>query len=184
MAAEGSVGDRTTCARHRSVETYLRCGKCETPICPKCLVQTPVGARCPTCAAGPRPRTGAGPLTLLLAVLAGLGVGVVGGIVLAIVPLGAFAIIPLLLTGFLVGEAISATARRWYGQNLAILAFLCALFGPLLGRLLLIMPFIPAEGLLNKAAGALVLMSRSVGGFEVLLMMVAGVIAATRVQNR
>jgi hypothetical protein len=44
--AEGA----TYCARHPNVETYLRCGRCETPICPRCLVQTPVGARCRDCA--------------------------------------------------------------------------------------------------------------------------------------
>ena len=38
------------CARHPKVETNLRCGKCGDYICPKCSVQTPVGARCPTCA--------------------------------------------------------------------------------------------------------------------------------------
>ena len=38
------------CARHPRVETVLRCGRCETPICPRCLVQTPVGARCRQCA--------------------------------------------------------------------------------------------------------------------------------------
>lgn len=38
------------CARHPKVETHLRCGKCEKPICPKCTIQTPVGARCPDCA--------------------------------------------------------------------------------------------------------------------------------------
>ena len=38
------------CARHPKVETNLRCGKCDQPICPKCAVQTPVGARCPDCA--------------------------------------------------------------------------------------------------------------------------------------
>jgi hypothetical protein len=38
------------CARHPDVETYLRCGRCETPICPKCLVYTPVGTRCADCA--------------------------------------------------------------------------------------------------------------------------------------
>jgi hypothetical protein len=32
------------------VETALRCSRCETPICPRCLVQTPVGARCKDCA--------------------------------------------------------------------------------------------------------------------------------------
>jgi hypothetical protein len=38
------------CATHPDVETNLRCGKCGKPICPKCMVQTPVGARCRDCA--------------------------------------------------------------------------------------------------------------------------------------
>jgi len=38
------------CATHSDIETNLRCGKCSKPICPKCLVTTPVGARCRDCA--------------------------------------------------------------------------------------------------------------------------------------
>ncbi|MSQ61287.1 MAG: hypothetical protein EXR43_01725 [Dehalococcoidia bacterium] len=38
------------CARHSSTETLLHCGRCDTPICPRCMVQTPVGGRCPDCA--------------------------------------------------------------------------------------------------------------------------------------
>ena len=38
------------CAQHPKIETSLTCGKCEKPICPKCLVQTPVGIRCKECA--------------------------------------------------------------------------------------------------------------------------------------
>lgn len=38
------------CARDPEVQTALRCSRCDTPICPKCLVQTPVGARCRSCA--------------------------------------------------------------------------------------------------------------------------------------
>ena len=41
----------TYCPRDPRVETNLRCGKCGELICPRCLVQTPVGARCPHCAA-------------------------------------------------------------------------------------------------------------------------------------
>lgn len=41
----------TYCIRHPDVETELRCSRCETPICPRCLIQTPVGARCRDCAA-------------------------------------------------------------------------------------------------------------------------------------
>jgi hypothetical protein len=38
------------CPRDPGVETALRCSRCDTPICPRCLVQTPVGARCRDCA--------------------------------------------------------------------------------------------------------------------------------------
>lgn len=38
------------CATHPNVETNLSCGKCGKPICPRCMVQTPVGARCRECA--------------------------------------------------------------------------------------------------------------------------------------
>lgn len=38
------------CPQDPGVETALRCSRCEKPICPRCLVQTPVGARCRECA--------------------------------------------------------------------------------------------------------------------------------------
>ena len=38
------------CASHPGVETNLTCSKCGRPICPRCLVETPVGARCKRCA--------------------------------------------------------------------------------------------------------------------------------------
>ncbi len=38
------------CSEHPGVETNLTCSKCGKPICPKCLIQTPVGARCADCA--------------------------------------------------------------------------------------------------------------------------------------
>jgi hypothetical protein len=37
------------CVNHPKVETYLRCNKCNQPICVKCAVQTPVGYRCRNC---------------------------------------------------------------------------------------------------------------------------------------
>ena len=43
------------CARHPDVETGLSCGRCGTPICPRCLVYTPAGTRCPDCAMLRRP---------------------------------------------------------------------------------------------------------------------------------
>ncbi len=37
------------CARHKKTQTRLRCGRCEAPICPKCTVYGPTGARCRSC---------------------------------------------------------------------------------------------------------------------------------------
>lgn len=42
--------DLTYCKRHPSVESNLRCSRCNDLICPRCLVHTPVGARCSDCA--------------------------------------------------------------------------------------------------------------------------------------
>ncbi|MGH2836769.1 MAG: hypothetical protein ACRDJY_00295 [Thermoleophilaceae bacterium] len=56
--ASGDALDRTTveddagplyCYRHPKSETYVRCGRCDQPICPKCAVQGPVGFRCRQC---------------------------------------------------------------------------------------------------------------------------------------
>ncbi len=51
--AEPSTTERTVCYRHPRVETGLSCVTCERPICTDCLVQGPVGHRCPECAGVP-----------------------------------------------------------------------------------------------------------------------------------
>ena len=39
----------TYCANHPTVETMLRCNRCNKPICAKCAVKSPIGYRCPEC---------------------------------------------------------------------------------------------------------------------------------------
>ena len=43
------------CATHPHVETQLQCASCGTPICPDCLVDTPVGMKCRRCGLAPLP---------------------------------------------------------------------------------------------------------------------------------
>src|SRR5699024_8304692 len=38
------------CYRHPSRETGVACGNCGRPICPDCMIEAPVGFRCPECA--------------------------------------------------------------------------------------------------------------------------------------
>src|SRR5438128_2738807 len=39
------------CFRHPSRETYIRCTRCDRPICPDCMNEASVGHQCPECVA-------------------------------------------------------------------------------------------------------------------------------------
>ena len=115
------------CATHPDIETNLRCGKCGNPICPKCQVQTPVGARCPDCAKLRRlPTFRVSIKHYLRAVGTGLGMaivcGIVWGVLMGLVP---FFYLNLLLApgaGYAIGEVISLSVNRKRGTGLAIVA--------------------------------------------------------------
>ena len=121
----------TYCLRHPQVETRLACGKCDTLICPQCLVHTPVGARCPDCAQLRRlPIYNLAPVTYLRAVAAGtLLAGVTGGLWgLLFFQLFHIPFLPWVATigvGYLVGEGISVAVNRKRGRNLQIIAGAC-----------------------------------------------------------
>ena len=115
------------CAYHPDVETNLRCGKCGKPICPKCLVQTPVGARCPDCARLYKLPTyrvstkyylramGTG---LGMAIACGFGWGAVTGLV-------SFLYLNFLLApgiGYAIGQVVSLSVNRKRSTGLAVVA--------------------------------------------------------------
>ncbi|WP_203915485.1 rhomboid family intramembrane serine protease [Rhizocola hellebori] len=49
--ASGSEPSVPTCYRHPGRETYIRCTRCDRPICPDCMVVASVGHQCPECVA-------------------------------------------------------------------------------------------------------------------------------------
>ena len=115
------------CAYHPDVETNLRCGKCGKPICPRCMVQTPVGARCPDCARLHKlPTYSVSTGYYLKAIGVGLGMAVVCGIAWAVV--GGFVrffFLNLILAagaGYAIGEVISLSVNRKRGTWLAVIA--------------------------------------------------------------
>jgi hypothetical protein len=83
--SDGGVTAEVTplCVRD-GVATRLKCSECQEPICPACFVRTPVGLRCPDCAAasGPPVRAAAArpPWLVPVVVAAVLAVAVAGAV--------------------------------------------------------------------------------------------------------
>jgi hypothetical protein len=113
------------CARHPKVETRLACGRCETPICPKCMVMTDVGARCPDCAPARKlPQFELGPVMLLRALGASIGAGLALGIAWGVLlpDIGFFMIFLGIGLGYGIAEAISLATNRRSGTALQIIS--------------------------------------------------------------
>ncbi len=115
------------CAAHPDVETSLRCGKCDKPICPKCMVETPVGARCRECARIKKlPTFQVSNKQILLSTCVGLVIAVGYGFLWGILGLYAnFIFLNLLLgagAGFCISEGMSRVINRKRGSKLAVIA--------------------------------------------------------------
>lgn len=115
------------CATHPEVETSLRCGRCGKPICPKCLVQTPVGARCRDCARLYRlPTYSISTKYYLRAIGAGLGIamacGAAWGVIEWVIPFFSLNLLLAPGAGYAIGEVVSLSTNRKRGTGLAVVA--------------------------------------------------------------
>lgn len=110
------------CATHPDIETELACSRCGKAICPRCMVQTPVGARCSTCANVRRiPTYNVSGGILLRAIGSAGGAGIAVGIAWWLFnPLTAFfyGIVAGLAFGYVVGELVSVGTNRRAGPPL------------------------------------------------------------------
>jgi hypothetical protein len=114
------------CAAHPQVETALRCGKCEKPICPKCMVQTPVGARCRECANLKKlPMFVVTPLDYVKGLGTALATGILLGFIWSFIPFpGFFVFIIAIGAGYLLGEVMSRVLNRKRSRGLQAVAVL------------------------------------------------------------
>ncbi len=122
------------CTYHPNVETELRCGKCGKPICPKCMVQTPVGARCPECARLQKLPTfhitkKYYSRAILVAVGMAFAFGAAWWAARAVMPFIYFNFLLAAGFGYSIGELISISVNRKRGRGLAFIAALSVVGG-------------------------------------------------------
>ena len=163
-------GPMLRCARHTGTETVLRCGRCETPICPRCMVPTPVGARCPDCA---RVKGRAASLLkrsdIARGTAYGIGAGALGSVLLVFIPF--LGLLGYAALGFLVGEVVSIGVNRKRVRELGFLAVGCLVLGFELGMVVSILlsggrpsPGLLLEPLLVVMANRMILIGLALGG--------------------
>lgn len=114
------------CAKHPETETYLKCGKCGKPICPKCMVQTSVGSRCKECARLYKlPTFRISPVFYLraagAAIVTGAAVGALWGFISTFISFSFFNLLIFAGIGWVIGEAVGLATNRKRGPWLAVI---------------------------------------------------------------
>lgn len=114
------------CYRHPDRETWVRCGRCDQPICPRCAMQGPVGFRCRECG---RPATD--PLTSMrpAQLATSLGIALLGGIVIGLFSnrIGFLGLILAWFAGGVIADAVIRFVGFKRGPKMVV-----ALFGGIL----------------------------------------------------
>ena len=132
-AAETAADDDGAlhCYRHPDRETWVRCGRCDRPICTKCAMQGPVGFRCRDCGKPVNdPLTSMKPPQVVLGGLVSIGAGTLGGLIG--LQLGFFSII----VGFFAGGLIADLVMRVTGYKRGPVMATILLGGIALGTLI------------------------------------------------
>lgn len=120
------------CAFHPDVETEVQCNTCGRYICPKDMVPTPVGYKCPICAKPERSQyTYVKPRQWVLGGALAIGAGIGGAIVLSFIHLGFFS----LIIGYMWGVGTAEAARRGSGGHRGREMVIVSVTGILLGGL-------------------------------------------------
>ena len=153
------------CATHPEVETNLRCGKCGKLICPRCMVQTPVGARCRDCARLyklPTYRVSAGYYLRAIGTALGMAIvcGIVWGLVRIFVPFFLLNILIAAGVGYAIGEVVSLSVNRKRGNGLAAVAGIAVLISYLVNILLPLGGYFSLFDILALAVGIFMAVNR------------------------
>lgn len=142
----------TYCETHPTVESELRCGRCERLICPRCLVFTPGGVRCQDCAMLRRPpmyelATADYVRAAIAAAVVGVALGAAGSILLP--PrgfVGFFSFLLALLGGSGAGSIMAGAVTRVTRGKRGIAMQLVAVCGIVIAGVVRLVPYLAWDG--------------------------------------
>ncbi len=120
------------CYRHPDRETWVRCGRCDQPICTRCSMQGPVGLRCKTCGKPSRDALASlNPRQLAIGLAVATGLGAVVGYFGA--QFGFLMIVVGFFAGTIIAEALDRTIGIKRGPKILALAITGIVIGGALG---------------------------------------------------
>jgi hypothetical protein len=184
ITADLSEPQPLQCYRHPDRETWVRCGRCDQPICTRCAMQGPVGLRCKTCGKPPRDALASmrGSQIVIAAALALGGGAIVGYAGSAI---GYFGLVVAFFGGGIIAEVIDRAIGIKRGPRILMIAVPGILTGGLVGLALSVLSTwqqITAYG--EEAAPDMVFSAylMSVLPFALLAAVIAAGVAAARLR--
>jgi hypothetical protein len=125
---EVSAPVAAACFNHPRRETMVRCGKCDRPICVRCMLQTPVGMRCGECAQLRRlPQFDVDIGLLARSAGGGLVVSTLAWLLVTYVSFLSF--FAAILVGFAVAAVMSPMAKRRTSRRLEVVAVSAVIAG-------------------------------------------------------
>jgi hypothetical protein len=120
------------CYRHPERETWVRCGRCDQPICTRCAMQGPVGLRCKTCGNPARDALASlRPSQIAVGALVAGGLGAAVGYFSA--HFGWFMLVVGFFAGTLIAEALDRTVGIKRGPRILAVAIAGIVVGGLIG---------------------------------------------------
>jgi len=109
------------CAHHPTVETVVSCGRCDKPLCPRCMIYTPVGVRCAECAHMRRlPQYTLTPRIYARVIPGALGLALGIGLLLSFFP--GLGFIGGIVVGYLVAEGLRRVSGYKQGREMEVIA--------------------------------------------------------------
>ena len=118
------------CVNHPNEITFVRCGRCDSPICVSCMVDTPVGKKCRACSKTRTHVTESTPKQVVPALLVATVVAVPTAWVVHQIPI---MFLSGVIYGAVIAEVVLRVGQRRRSLAMQVSAGVAALIGSLVG---------------------------------------------------